>query len=301
LRYLKHAFGHVIQSDFSLNVLLDAEAQRPDILVRKSFGIIRDRHDADPCFDITPDRQYFHWREVGAFEIRDETTIHVEAHAGVKDDLLAQPLLGIVISCLLERRGTLCLHGGAVKVGDRVAVLLGHKGAGKSTSVAALLAAGYPLLSDDLAAITFAEGDDIPIVQAGFPSLKLWPDSMGALSIDADVATSTIHPSIDKLQKEIGLERFAGATKLGGLFFLDRKNVSKTVVEELPAQEALRGMLIHASISRLGLARMGPQKMSGFMERVGRVARMTKAYRLVVQDDFGATGELVRVVSGALR
>lgn len=51
---------------------------------------------------------------------------------------------------LAHWRGALNLHAGAVLLHGRVWGLLGHKGAGKSTTLAALDHAGHPVLADDM-------------------------------------------------------------------------------------------------------------------------------------------------------
>ena len=51
--------------------------------------------------------------------------------------------------------------------------------AGKSTTAAAFAKLGYPVLSDDLLALSDTGGTWV--VEAGYPGLRLWPDSVGPL------------------------------------------------------------------------------------------------------------------------
>ena len=94
-------------------------------------------------------------------------------------DDAATYLLGPVLGFLLRLRGTVCLHASGVVVGDRAIALLGPAEAGKSTTAAAFAKLGYPVLSDDLLALSDTGGTWV--VEAGYPGLRLWPDSVGPL------------------------------------------------------------------------------------------------------------------------
>lgn len=59
-------------------------------------------------------------------------------------------LVGMVMGILLQRRGRICLHGAVLSWEDRTFALLGHSGAGKSTTSAWLVSQGATLHSDDM-------------------------------------------------------------------------------------------------------------------------------------------------------
>lgn len=101
------------------------------------------------------------------------------------------PGLGIV----LHRRGWLVLHGSAVEVDGQAVVLLGQKGAGKSTTAAALLARGHRLLTDDLVAV---DVDGQPQCAPGPTQMKLWPASAEALGLGGE-----IQPFVEGLDKGV--------------------------------------------------------------------------------------------------
>jgi hypothetical protein len=88
-------------------------------------------------------------------------------------------LLGPVLGCVLRQRGTTCLHGSVVRAGGSAIVLLGAKGAGKSTTTLALLRAGATPVADDIAAL--AIGGPRPLVHAGQPHLRLHEAPAAAL------------------------------------------------------------------------------------------------------------------------
>jgi len=84
-------------------------------------------------------------------------------------------LRGPVLGFVLRLRGVLCLHASAVAVGDHAIAILGTGGRGKSTTAAALVQLGCPLLSDDLSALDLQAGQFH--VRPGYPWLNLWPDA----------------------------------------------------------------------------------------------------------------------------
>jgi hypothetical protein len=97
------------------------------------------------------------------------------------DELLADipaVLQGPGIAASLHLRDIPLLHACAIDVGGSAILLMGVPGAGKSTAAAALVRAGFPLVSDDLAALSL-RGDDV-LVQPGYPRLRLFADSAQA-------------------------------------------------------------------------------------------------------------------------
>jgi len=104
-------------------------------------------------------------------------------------------LLGPIWGFVLRLRGHICLHAGAVAIGDRAIALAGPPGAGKSTTTAALAKLGFPVLCDDLVPLR-DEGGVFSIVPS-YPCLRLWPTSVSALFGSAE-ALPPLTPNWDK-------------------------------------------------------------------------------------------------------
>ncbi len=88
-------------------------------------------------------------------------------------------LLGPILGYVLSLKGITCLHASAFIFRDHAVALLGPAGSGKSTTVAALAKQGFPILTDDVAAL-FSSNGRIE-VSPGYPRLRLWPESVKAL------------------------------------------------------------------------------------------------------------------------
>jgi hypothetical protein len=88
-------------------------------------------------------------------------------------------LLGPILGFVLRLRGTVCLHASAISIGDYAIALVGPAGSGKSTTAAALAKSGFPVMSDDVLALS-DQGCTF-MVQPSYPHLRLWPASVNIL------------------------------------------------------------------------------------------------------------------------
>lgn len=108
--------------------------------------------------------------------------IVVSAGTAEQRDRARACLPGLAFSMLFLLRATLPLHAGAVAVGGRAFLFLGHSGAGKSTLTAAFSALDDAVvLADDLAVPSWHDGK--PFVWPTFPGLRLLPDAAAALRV----------------------------------------------------------------------------------------------------------------------
>lgn len=88
-------------------------------------------------------------------------------------------LIGCIIGTALRLQKILCLHSSVINVNNHAVAIIGAKGAGKSTTAAALAKQGYPILADDVAVL--AEDGKYFLVQPGYPRLRLWKSAVNAL------------------------------------------------------------------------------------------------------------------------
>ncbi len=91
---------------------------------------------------------------------------------------------GPVLGFILRLRGVVSLHASAVQVGGGAIALVGDPGAGKSTTAAMFAQRGFPIITEDVAALSVTErGVD---VRPGCPQIGLWPDAVALLYGSAD-------------------------------------------------------------------------------------------------------------------
>ena len=105
---------------------------------------------------------------------RDGAGIHLHIHPGADAHDVAFALHRGVIPRVLHLRGIPCLHASAVMTGEGIVAFSGESGAGKSTAVACLVAAGYPLVSDDVLPLRLDGGT--VFAGPGLPGIRIHPE-----------------------------------------------------------------------------------------------------------------------------
>ena len=166
-------------------------------------------------------------------------------------------LLGSPLGMLLRLRGIICLHGSVVAVGSRAVVILGNKGMGKSSMAAALAERGHAILSDDIAAITKSDGSYM--VHPGYPRLRLWPETLHALKIDAEF--TPVLPDLDKGYVDLNAQeakttrRFQSRPMpVGAIFLLTYDaGLNAPAIEPVAAADRLATLLDQTSVRFLPL------------------------------------------------
>lgn len=87
-------------------------------------------------------------------------------------------LLGWAMGAVLQQRGRIGLHGSAVATRHGAQLFCGPSGAGKSTLAHLLSAKGFPMLEDNIAALSPVGGG--VQVEPGVRRVRLWDDAIAA-------------------------------------------------------------------------------------------------------------------------
>jgi len=187
-------------------------------------------------------------------------------------------LLGPVLGFALRLRGVACLHASVVAAGDHALAFVGPAEAGKSTLAAAFAHRGFPILSDDIAAL--ADSDATLRVQPAYPQLRLWPDTVARLYGTED-ALPRLTPSWDKRALDLTRNGYRFEQRplpLGAVYALaGRADDQHPRVEPLHGREALRTLLAHTYVGYLLDSAMRAQEFT----TLGRLASTIPVRRLV--------------------
>jgi hypothetical protein len=187
-------YGFCVASSFVLPELVRDQCAYEVQIRRGSAGHVPNATVNEDGHEVSGDDVLLSFPRVGAFRIRGGREIVVEPLPGVDEAVVRLSLLGPALAVLLHQRGFLDLHASCV-VMDGAVAFLGDSKWGKSTTAAALYRSGRPLVADDVLAVDLRSGS--PTVRPAFPQVKLWPESVRALGIEAD-ELRTIHPALEK-------------------------------------------------------------------------------------------------------
>lgn len=143
-----------------------------------AYSAIEERADGRWTIHVYADDERTHQR----FAISPDGTRVESVGIAITPDhevwgLMAEP----VMRTIFRKRDIPSFHAAALTRDGRTMLVVGHKGAGKSTTSAGLVRSGWILLSDDLSRIERIEG--LWCVHPGYSQLKLRPDAMAALGI----------------------------------------------------------------------------------------------------------------------
>lgn len=154
------------------------------------------------CSRLTDGSQYLRWAGLFEFLVSpDGRRIWYRRLDHASSESLNVYLMGHVLSFSLLALGVESLHGTATVIDGQAVVFLGGCGWGKSTLAAALLARGFPVLTDDLVAL--ARRDAAWAVHPGMPRLKLFP-SIASRLLGTEVREPRMNTGTSKLVLPLG-------------------------------------------------------------------------------------------------
>ena len=200
---------------------------------------------------------------------------------------------------LLRLRGITCLHASAVVVEGRAIGLVGVSGAGKSTTAAAFARLGYPVLTDDVLALT--DCADHFLVRPAYPRVRLWPQSAAGLFGSADALPRMI-PGWDKrfLSLEQPGYRFQSESlPLAALYFLEPrgKNKNVSVIEAVNPSEALMTLVSDSFATNF---QDKPRRAAEF-DLLGRLVATIPLRRISAPDDLARIDDLCSAIAQDVR
>lgn len=293
LPYRYRAYGLAIHSDLELPELAPDTADDREVVVRRRQI---SRPYAEPPANITfqfePQSQYLAWTNVGRYLISGKHQIGVDPAPGASEPLVRLPLVGPVMALLLHLRGLLVLHASAVAIGDRSAIFLGDKQAGKSTTAAALVAAGHRLLTDDTLAIDFTSSGQ-PLIVPGFPQIKLSLDAAAAVADDRREAQPPPYEGFEKRQHRL-VDRFShDRTTPTRIYVLARG--ADAAFTPLTPDKALMSLVRYSYVKRFGAHALG-DTAGRHLQQCAALASSVRMGRLELPGNLGRLDEAVRLV-----
>lgn len=169
------AFGLTISTEISFPELpISKNREQIDVTIRQGEVSTEQRSGEEtPSIVFQGSQDFILLYRACDVHITDGKEIIVDPRENASLRDVRWVILGPALNFLLHQRGHLILHASTVGVNGSAVAFVGESGAGKSTTAAAFVDAGHNILSDDIAAINTLPSATAPIVQPGFPSIKL--------------------------------------------------------------------------------------------------------------------------------
>lgn len=228
-----------------------------DVDVTVSLGTVPDTLTgavgAGPFQQVTSSAALFSFPDVARYLVQSGNQIIIAPVNGADKSQIRLFLLGTAASLLLHQRCVLPLHASGIRTPKGAVLFTGHSGFGKSTLLATFLARGYPMLTDDLAAISL-DTHDQPHVAPGYPYLKLWADSAEKLDRSTDDLTR-VRPEMDKFSVPTNTTLETQPVPLHIIYVLTPSNEATMRLEPLRDARKFNVFLDH-TWQKLALKRM---------------------------------------------
>jgi hypothetical protein len=215
-----------------------------EIIFKKTISPISRVETDSSNFIVDNEDIYVFWENIGKVKISTGNNIKVEYN---DKNLIIPFLLGPVMALLLHQRGLLVLHGSAVKIKDEAIAFIGYRGIGKSTTAINLCKKGYPLITDDILAISFDENGK-PYIYPGYHHVRLSEDSYNHIKDETNILTP-IRTIVGKVFCDASHGFSQEPLMLNRVYSLERGN--QTEIFTLNSKKTLMDLIIHSVANRI--------------------------------------------------
>lgn len=272
---------------------VDPPGEAADAVVR--FGCVPE-HLSDatwrgPTWEAGPGRVLLRVPGGARFLIQDGREIWLDPADRRDPRELAIFLTGSVLGALLHQRGCFVLHASAVAVDGRAVAFCGPSGSGKSVLVAALSAAGYPLVTDEVCCVR-ADGDDATVSPDG-RQLRLWADTVAGLALE-ERKGAIVRAGIEKYWVDPRARSAGGLLPLRAVYFLHPAQLpNATRIETAKFLDAVAMLRANAYRRRL-IKALGREQ--AWLNACVSIARRAEACHLTRELKFDALPGCVRML-----
>jgi hypothetical protein len=240
------AFNLVLSAPFQLPYLHEVPPCKPDVAISlKKIASLTDSHSAKINFFEGKKRALLiHQKQVGFLYTKNGNQIFFNPYPNCDWDYFWILLYGPVISSILQQRGFLLLHGNAIVYHDQAILCLGKTNLGKSHLAADFQAKGHPIITDDIAAITFI--DEKPYIVPSYPFIKLRQNSLRFFNF-SKTQMKKLHREVEKYYISLNSKLLNQKFLVKQLYILDNKS-TQLDLQNLRGQE--KWASLYENISR---------------------------------------------------
>jgi hypothetical protein len=197
-------FGLNILSEIEFPELLPSRFEHHDVTI--TLGGIPSRvlelssADTDTEFIISDQEYFLDIKNACKYYVREGSEVFIAPYDNVEGRSVRIYLLATVMAVVLLQRGLMPLHASGIIKDNKLILFTGDSGAGKSTTLAHLVARGYRIFTDDVCVLRVSpQNQEIVEGIASYPMIKLWDDAISKLDNDSFSSRSfRVKPDADK-------------------------------------------------------------------------------------------------------
>jgi hypothetical protein len=203
-------------------------------------------------------------------------------------------LQGQLLGFVQRLRGVTCLHASAILIDGKAIAVAGYAGAGKSSTAAAFLKMGFPVLADDVVPI-FEEAGRF-MVQPAHPRIWLCPDIVETLFGSFD-ALPLLAPSWEKRYLDLNVEGPGLPLEpkpLAAIYILSERanEPERPLVTEAAPQNILLQLLCNTYMNHL----LDPPMRSQEFEALSRLQRSVPVRLVHPHEDVSRISQLCQTI-----
>lgn len=224
----------------------------------------------------------------GRFLVEDGEKVTLERNPEAEDGKLAAYFVTWVLVAILRQRGLLVLHANAAKIPGGAVAISGNSGAGKTTTLAALVGHGCLMLADDVTVLRFDKNRSI-VALPGISKINLCEDA--AIRMGHDIGTLPRNPLRDiKLMAPVHENMATEPTVLRAVYLLSQYDGSELVVTPLRGQEKF------AALQECVYGPLLPGEHPGQFALFAAVSEQVAFYRILRPESRWSINEVVEAI-----
>lgn len=285
-------YGLVIDTPFEWPILAEAGPDEPvDVVVEEGWvpRKLADRQAGDVSWDAAPDQYLLRGgREAGRFLVENGRHITFYRNPQARNVKIALYFLDTIIAALLQQRGYLNLHANAAIAGNSALAVSGDSGAGKTTTLGALLDRGCQMLADDLTVLNLDKQGNV-IVLPGVPQMHLSDQAADGLGKDI----SGLQRHAWRLMKAVVPTEAVMAQNpapLKALILLEKGTGEQLVVEDLKGTQKFDG------IQTCIYGPLLPMEHARFFPIISKIVEQVQVFRIRRPDQLWTVDQVVDTI-----
>jgi hypothetical protein len=276
----------------------DATASSPAVEVSLGPvpGTLTDPEAQSFLIDASPGKYLLRVPGVARYLVSGGRSIRIDPVPGTDLDSVRFFLLEAAFGALLQQRNLMPLHASAVDTPRGAVLFAGPSSVGKSSLAAALLGRGYPIIADEICAVTQNEAKILAL--PALPRLLLWRDVIDELGLWAS-GVRKARLNLDKYHVPVPSAGFATrSSPIHTVYLLELTNSPHCAVLPLSGVASVKA-LTSAGFRRSLL--LEDQAVQGFIRATAAIASGARVCRLVRPDKGGSLKEITDLVEEDLR